>query len=177
MTGILLASGFGLATALLMTVILRRAQGKGLLKQLAMLYLAGVAALAVSSHLVISPSGADHWLAVGFACFLYTAGFWGGLLQLYNLADRGLSLRMLIDALESPEAAVTAGGTVSGYAAGRGLTWMYAKRLSGLAQAGLIERRDGMAVITARGRCAARLMALGHRTFDMALPAGRRGQA
>src|SRR5450631_2559343 len=32
-----------------------------------------------------------------FCFFLYTAGFFGGVLQIYNLADRGLSLRMLID--------------------------------------------------------------------------------
>lgn len=177
MTGILLAMGFGLATALLMTSILRRAQGKGPLKRLAMLYLAGVAALAICTHLVLSPPGAGHWLAVGFACFLYTAGFWGGLVQLYNLADRGLSLRMLIDAVESPGSAVTASGIVSGYAAGRGLAWMYEKRLSGLARTGLIERRDGMASITARGRSVARLMAPGHRLFDVALPVNREGKA
>src|ERR1700757_2239549 len=40
---------------------------------------------------MVVPSRAAGLLFCGF---LYSAGFFGGVLQIYNLADRGLSLRM-----------------------------------------------------------------------------------
>src|SRR5262245_18050261 len=35
------------------------------------------------------------WVDLGFCVFLFAAGFFGGVMQLYNLADRGFSLRIL----------------------------------------------------------------------------------
>lgn len=98
-------------------------------------------------------------LELAFAVFLYTAGFFGGLLQLYNLADRGLSLRILIDILQARRGAMTAEEVVKGYAAGRGIAWMYQKRLEGMGYAGLAEIRDNRLVLTARGHSAARFFA------------------
>src|SRR5262245_62163786 len=44
-----------------------------------------------------------RWVVdLGFGMMMYCAAFFGGVLQLYNLADRGLSLRILIDISESP---------------------------------------------------------------------------
>src|SRR4051794_35627887 len=34
------------------------------------------------------------WIDVVFSVFLFGVGFFGGILQLYNLADRGFSLRI-----------------------------------------------------------------------------------
>src|SRR4051794_36547329 len=42
------------------------------------------------------------WIDIAFSVFLFGVGFFGGILQLYNLADRGFSLRILIDILEAP---------------------------------------------------------------------------
>src|SRR2546429_562395 len=38
-----------------------------------------------------------RWVDLGFGLLVYVAGFFGGVLQLYNLAERGFSLRILID--------------------------------------------------------------------------------
>src|SRR5262245_40628518 len=38
-----------------------------------------------------------NWLDFLLMMFFFSAAHFGGVLQLYNLADRGLSLRMLID--------------------------------------------------------------------------------
>lgn len=104
----------------------------------------------------VSPAAS---VELGFAVFLYSAGFFGGLLQLYNLADRGLSLRMLIDILDSPRGGMTASELTDNYAAGRGIVWMFEKRLDGMVYTGLAERRDGQFVLSARGRRLARLFA------------------
>src|SRR5712691_12446352 len=55
------------------------------------------------------PEGLDSpaWLDLAFGLFLYCAGFFGGVLQLYNLAERGFSLRILTDIAESPGEAMT----------------------------------------------------------------------
>ena len=92
------------------------------------------------------------WVDVAFAVFLYTAGFFGGVLQLYNLADRGLSLRILIDILESPSQANTLDEVVQGYGAGRGIAWMYSTRLEDLESTGLAEVTGEYLVLTRKGR-------------------------
>jgi hypothetical protein len=89
--------------------------------------------------------------------FAYAAVFFGGILQLYNLADRGLSLRVLVDlAAAGP---MTVDQLVKAYSAGQGLRWMYAKRLEGLIDHDLV-RRDGNRVrLTASGRWTAAVFA------------------
>jgi hypothetical protein len=92
-----------------------------------------------------------------FAVFLYGVGFFGGILQLYNLADRGFSLRILIDILEAPSQAMRLDDVMHGYSAGRGIAWMYAKRLEDMQSAGLARIEGGSLVLTPKGERVARL--------------------
>jgi hypothetical protein len=83
------------------------------------------------------------WVDIAFAVFLYGVGFFGGLLQLYNLADRGFSLRIPIDILEAPSQGMRLDDVLQGYSWGRGIGWMYAKRLEDMQTAGLAEVEGG----------------------------------
>jgi len=96
------------------------------------------------------------WVDLGFAVFLFSAGFFGCVLQLYNLADRGFSLRIMIDILGSP-GGLTADEIMTGYSAGRGIPWMYQKRLDGLVATGLVRLADGQLFLTPKGERTARL--------------------
>jgi hypothetical protein len=87
----------------------------------------------------------------------YAAVFFGGILQLYNLADRGLSLRVLIDLATSGP--MTADQMVKAYSAGRGLRWMYAKRMEGLIDHNLVRHDGERVVLTSSGRRAAATLA------------------
>lgn len=91
-------------------------------------------------------------LGLGFFLFLYSAAFFGGLLQLYNLADRGFSLRIVIDIDRSSTGYMTAAEVVSSYSSGRGIGWMYQKRIDDLIRLNLIGVDNGMASPTASGR-------------------------
>jgi hypothetical protein len=88
---------------------------------------------------------------LGFALFLYTAGFFGGLLQLYNLADRGFSLRILIDAHELQFGCTSLDLVMTGYSAGKGIAWMYRKRIDGMTATGLIRLEAGNMELTGKG--------------------------
>jgi hypothetical protein len=86
----------------------------------------------------------------------YTAVVLGGILQLYNLADRGFSLRILIDLLKTgPTTDVDA--VISSYSGGRGIEWMLQKRLDDLVANRLIVVRDDNVNLTRRGKILARL--------------------
>src|SRR5262249_48522987 len=74
------------------------------------------------------------------ALFFFSAGFFGGALQLYNLCDRGFSLRILIDMLEAPIGAVDVDYLTANYSSGRGLVWMYRKRIDDIVAARFIEQ-------------------------------------
>jgi len=93
-----------------------------------------------------------RWVDLGFGTFLYVAAFFGGILQVYNLADRGFSLRMLIDIYESPDGVLTAEDVFERYSSGRGLAWMYQKRLDGLLDRGLILIVGGSVRNSEKGR-------------------------
>jgi hypothetical protein len=97
------------------------------------------------------------WVDLAFAVFLYSVGFFGGILQLYNLADRGFSLRILIDILESPLQALHLDDVVQGYSAGRGIAWMYARRLEDLQSAGLAKVEGDSLVLTPKGQRVAKV--------------------
>jgi hypothetical protein len=97
------------------------------------------------------------WVDIAFAAFLYSAGFFGGILQLYNLADRGFSLRILIDILQAPSQAMRLDDVMKGYSAGHGIAWMYAKRLDDLQSAGLAKVQGETLVLTPKGRRAAKV--------------------
>jgi hypothetical protein len=98
-------------------------------------------------------------VSLAFALFLYAAGFFGGILQLYNLAERGLSLRMLIDILHEPGGAMTPDAMVARYSGGRGIGWMYDKRVQGMVATGLAVVDGQWLTLTMRGVRIARLFA------------------
>jgi hypothetical protein len=97
------------------------------------------------------------WVDVAFAAFLYSVGFFGGILQLYNLADRGFSLRILIDILEAPSHAMSVEDVMDRYSAGRGIAWMYAKRLEDMQSAGLAKVEGASLILTAKGQHVAKI--------------------
>jgi hypothetical protein len=99
------------------------------------------------------------WIDLAFAVFLYSAGFFGGILQLYNLADRGFSLRILIDILEAPLQSLRLDDIMQGYSAGRGIGWMYAKRLEDMQSASLAKLEGESLVLTPKGQRVAKLFA------------------
>ena len=93
-----------------------------------------------------------------FSLFIFTAVFFGGFLQLYNLVDRGLSLRMLIDIKDSSSPrGLSAKEMVTSYSAGQGICWMYQKRISGMACSGLIIEKDKKLILTKKGNHIAHL--------------------
>lgn len=87
-----------------------------------------------------------------FGLVVYFAGFFGGILQLYNLSDRGLSLRMLIDIRESGETGMSSTKLMKQYGAGKGINWMYEKRVSDMLLRGLVFQRDEALHLTDRGK-------------------------
>jgi hypothetical protein len=87
--------------------------------------------------------------------FALSASFFGGWLQLFNITDRGYSLRMLVDMLHTPDRSLTAEEIVNTYGDGRGLRWMYDTRISGILQTGLVTESDGTLALTSRGHRAA----------------------
>jgi hypothetical protein len=91
------------------------------------------------------------WMDAGFSLFVYAALIFGGVLQLYNLADRGFSLRILIDILEAPTQSMTVDDVMRGYGGGSGISWMFDKRIDGVVQNGLGMRGDGQLKITSKG--------------------------
>lgn len=95
-------------------------------------------------------------LELAFGLWLYAATFMGGTLQLYNIADRGFSLRILIDLVEAGVPARTGDEIRRGYSAGRGIEWMLDKRLQGMLENGFIAQRGPRYVLTERGRRTAR---------------------
>lgn len=165
MKAILLAFAAGVLLFALATWRLRQASdGRGAAKLmtvfLAILPILVVAHLMTPPDLGILPPALQIPVPVvdfGFCLFLYIAGFFGGVLQLYNLAERGFSLRILIDVLHAPSGAMTLDEVMKGYGAGRGIAWMYAKRVEGMRAAGLVVADGDRAVLTERGRRVARL--------------------
>jgi hypothetical protein len=55
---------------------------------------------------------------------------------------------------------MTALELATSYGSGRGIKWMYEKRLEGMGYAGLVYLRDGRVVLTPRGRKVAGLFAV-----------------
>ena len=92
------------------------------------------------------------WFGPIFCLGLWFAGFFGGILQLYNLTERGMSLRMLIDIAERGSRGMTAREIMREYSAGQGIVWMYQKRLDGLLEGRLVTIEDGTISNLDRGR-------------------------
>lgn len=81
---------------------------------------------------------------VGFICLSYA--------QAFSLATRGFSLRILVDIREHGPRTIEQ--VMSGYSGGRGLDWMYEKRLLALESVGLIYREGDMVIAKPAGRFA-----------------------
>ena len=95
-------------------------------------------------------------LELTFGLWLYAAAFLGGVLQLYNIADRGFSLRILIDLAEAGVPSRTGDEVRRGYSAGRGIEWMLDKRLQNMLENAFIAQAGPRYVLTERGRRTAR---------------------
>lgn len=91
------------------------------------------------------------WFDLLLCAFFFSAAFFGGVLQLYNLTDRGFSLRILIDCLEMPDGALGVDQLREGYSGGRGMQWMYDKRIAGMLASGVVIPADDKIVLTAAG--------------------------
>jgi hypothetical protein len=164
--GLLLAAAGSVVLAGVITVLLRTARPEWRVRALLRTFAASVPVF-VAAYL-LTPS--DLWLlpprlvdgrlaGVLYGLAVYAALFLGGWLQLYNLAERGCSLRILIDVDEHPGRAMTAAEVAAAYGGGRGMAWMVAKRLDGLVTEGFACVRDGRLEPTPRGRRAAAVFA------------------
>jgi hypothetical protein len=105
----------------------------------------------LAPSLLIEPA----WLDFSLMLFFFTAAFFGGALQLYNLADRGFSLRILIDVEGTDSHVVDADWLVANYGGGKGLSWMYGKRIEGLLETKLVDRKAETIELTSKGARAA----------------------
>jgi len=91
------------------------------------------------------------WIDLSFGLLVYFAAFFGGILQLYNLAERGFSLRILIDIDEAADKALTLAEILQGYSRGRGIEWMYQKRIEGLVEHALVQVKQGAVQLRDKG--------------------------
>lgn len=165
MKGLLLAAAGSLSCVLAVTVLFRAVTASRRAAAMLRIFLATVP-LYVAAY-ALTP--ADIWLLPewlveprafvcgAFGLFVHTALFFGGWLQVYNLAERGFSLRILIDIDESPAGALSQQEEEARYGGGRGMGWMLDKRLEGLVSTGLVAERAGRLVATDKGARAARV--------------------
>ena len=110
------------------------------------------------------------WLDFAAALFFFGAAFFGGALQLYNLCDRGFSLRILVDMLEAPTGAVAVDYLTANYSGGRGLGWMYRKRIDDIVAARFIDQVNKHIVLTAKGEMFADLFINADRVLGLEPP-------
>jgi len=101
----------------------------------------------LAQSLLIEPP----WQDLSLMLFFFSAAFFGGVLQLYNLADRGLSLRILIDFAEADSRIIDTDWLIANYGGGKGLAWMYEKRIAGMLETNLVERRASTIALTSKG--------------------------
>lgn len=164
MKAILLAAAMTLVLFVVATLLLRTIRTPRRVRALTLGYavcLALLAALWCSTpdDLGFLPAALltePRWLDFTAALFFFTAAFFGGVLQLYNLADRGFSLRILIDAMESP-ATGDIDRMMANYSRGQGISWMYRKRMDGLLAGGIVTVSGGAVALTPKGTRAAAL--------------------
>ncbi len=143
----------------LVTAVFRWGSPQGRAALMMRLYLLSLAPLYFAfrlspAELGLLPAVPGLVLPNDFAWFLvpYTAAIWGGILQLYNLTERGFSLRILIDIDESPRASLAVDEILRGYGAGEGIAWMLQKRVDDLTEQGLIRGEGARALLTPKGR-------------------------
>jgi hypothetical protein len=107
------------------------------------------------------------WFGPIFCLGLWFAGFFGGIIHLYNLAERGMSLRMLIDITEAGEHGLDQTGIMRAYSRGQGIAWMYNKRLDDLREQRLVWIEDAMLINSPRGRSLAATFGRLRRLFGL----------
>src|SRR5262245_40641174 len=160
MKALILASGMTLFYFLLVTLLFRFWQIRARAAAMTRLFLATLPAF-IALHLLtppdlgfLSPTLVEPQAVVdlAFALLLWGAAFFGGVLQLYNLADRGFSLRIVMDIERGKEGSMSLEEVLAGYSAGRGIDWMYQKRLDGLVEHGLADIEDGIVRNREKGR-------------------------
>jgi hypothetical protein len=172
MKSIIIAAAMTIVMMGAVTLLLRYFPTRYRVRQITLAFLLALVAVALVWWLtpqnlgILPPSLLTQppWVDLIAAVFFFATAFFGGVLQLYNLSDRGLSLRMLIDIAESPRASMTVEDVITGYSSGRGLRWMYEKRLRDMRYHDLITSRAGRIILTPRGRRTA-AMFLGLRRF------------
>jgi hypothetical protein len=160
MKAIIIASAALVVLAVAVTLAFRRQAATRGAATLVKLFLWHVPAVALACAVtpadlgVLSPTllAEPPWLDLAACLFFYAAGFGGGLAQLYNLADRGFSLRILAELGAARGRALTVAEIAERYSEGRGLGWMYGKRLEGLVGQRLVVVDGDDVVLTARGR-------------------------
>ena len=64
---------------------------------------------------------------------------------------------MLIDILEKPSGKMSANEIMRSYGSGKGVIWMYDKRVRDMLSSGLVRETDGNLVLTRRGIVLARV--------------------
>jgi hypothetical protein len=160
MKAILLAGLMALAFTAAMTLAFRAFPIRRRVVFLAWLWLGSVPVL-LAAYLLTPPSlgllpdalrDDPAWFGPIFCLGLWFAGFFGGILQLYQLTERGMSLRMLIDLAEAGRTGLDVRDIMTGYSAGQGIAWMYHKRLDGLIEQRVARIEDGAIVNEPRGR-------------------------
>jgi hypothetical protein len=171
MKAVIVAAAMTLVLLLPVTVAFRLHPTQERAKRMTLIYF-GCAVIAVLAWLVtpvnlgfLGPSLLiePRWLDLLLMLFFFSSAFFGGVLQLYNLADRGFSLRILIDLDAATPCSGGVDALVNTYGGGQGLTWMYGKRLHGLL-AGDFVRCNGDAIeLTTRGRRTAEMFDAAHR--------------
>jgi hypothetical protein len=159
MKAIIFATAMTIVLLAVVTIALRFHQTAQRAKQMTLIYFSCVILLVLawfttsvdlgflSPSLLIEPG----WLDFSLMLFFFTAAFFGGALQLYNLADRGFSLRILIDVEQTNYHAIDAEWLVANYGGGKGLSWMYGKRIEGLLELKLVDRKAEMLELTSKG--------------------------
>ena len=171
MKAIIVAAAMTLVLLQVVTLAFRLHPTQERAKQMTLLYFgcAVVAALAwlitpldlgfLAPSLLIEP----RWLDLSLMLFFFSSAFFGGVLQLYNLADRGFSLRILIDLDAATPCSGGVDALVKTYGGGQGLTWMYGKRLHGLLTGDFVRRNGDTLELTPRGRRTAEMFDAAHR--------------
>src|SRR5215216_868387 len=160
-----LASVMTIVLLLLVTLAFRLDPRRHRVRQVTILYLVCIGVLTglwltTPDDLgILHPSllAEPRWLDLALALFFFSAAFFGGVLQLYNLADRGFSLRILIDALEDPTGTVSVDRLITEYGGGQGIRWMYDKRMRDLLDGDFILRVGNSIALCAKGALIANL--------------------
>ena len=165
MKGLLLAGAAALAGGLAVTVVFRTGVPARRAAAMLRVFLASAAGYALAYVLtppdlgmlpaaLVEPRPA---LDAALGLFVHGALFFGGWLQLYNLADRGFGLHVLIAIHRAPGRGLTFEEVRAGYGGGRGMAGMVDKRLAGVLATGFVTLDGGRLRPTAKGRRAGAL--------------------